>query len=98
MRRSPSVTSVAGLAVTIFASSSAMMPRNRPTPAEIASFKFLGIELMMYSRMRNIEIRKKITPEQNTAASACCQVNFIVSTTVKAKNALRPMPGASAIG
>ena len=28
---------------------------------------------MTYSRMRKIEIRKKITPEQNTAASACCQ-------------------------
>jgi hypothetical protein len=76
----------------------AMMPRNRPTPADIASLRFRGIELMMYSRMRKIEIRKKITPEQNTAASACCQVYFIVSTTVKAKNALSPMPGASAIG
>ena len=74
------------------------MPRNSPTPAEIASFKFFGIELMMYSRMRKIEIRKKITPEQNTAASACCQVYFRVKTTVKAKKALSPMPGASAIG
>ena len=53
---------------------------------------------MMYSRMRKIEIRKKITPEQNTAASACCQVYFIVKTTVKAKKAFSPMPGASAIG
>src|SRR5262249_13657770 len=72
--------------------------RNRPTPADIASFRFCGIALMMYSRMRKIEIKKKITPEQNTAASACCQVYFIVKTTVKAKNALSPMPGASAIG
>ena len=74
------------------------MPRNRPTPAEMANFRFRGIELMMYSRMRNTEIRKKITPEQNTAASACCQVYFMVSTTVKAKKAFSPMPGASAIG
>ena len=74
------------------------MPRNSPTPADIASLTFRGIELMMYSRMRKIEMKKKITPEQNTAASACCQVYFIVKTTVKAKNALSPMPGASAIG
>jgi hypothetical protein len=74
------------------------MPRNKPTPADIASFMFRGIELMMYSRIRKIEIRKKITPEQNTAASACCQVYFIVNTTVKATKAFSPMPGASAIG
>ncbi len=72
--RSPSVTRVAGLATTILDSSSAMIPRNRPTPAEIASLRFLGIELMTYSRMRKTEIRRKITPEQNTPASACCQV------------------------
>ena len=74
------------------------MPRNRPTPADMANFRFFGIELMMYSRMRKIEIRKKMTPEQNTAASACCQVYFMVSTTENAKKALSPMPGASAIG
>ena len=68
------------------------------TPAEIASLRFLGIALMTYSRMRKTEIRRKITPEQNTPASACCQVYFMVSTTVKAKNAFKPMPGASAIG
>ena len=67
-------------------------------PADMASLRFRGIELMMYSRILKIEIRKKITPEQNTAASACCQVYFMVNTTVKAKNALSPMPGASAIG
>ena len=50
------------------------MPRNSPTPAEIANFRFRGIELMMYSRIRKIDSRKKSTPEQNTAASACCQV------------------------
>ena len=68
------MTSVTGCATTILASSSAMMPRNRPTPAEIASFRFFGMALMMYSRMRKIEIRKNSTPEQNTAASACCHV------------------------
>ena len=44
------------------------------------------------------EIKKKMTPEQKTAASACCQLYFHGNTSVKAKNALSPMPGASAIG
>src|SRR5262249_4510784 len=44
------------------------------------------------------EMRKNSTPEQNTPASACCQVYLWASTTVNAKNALSPMPGASAIG
>ena len=68
------MTSVAGLATTTLASSSAMMPRNSPTPAETASFKFCGIDSMTYWRMRNTEIKKNSTPEQNTAASACCHV------------------------
>ena len=70
--RSPSVTSVAGCATTILASSSAMIARNRPTPAEIASFRFFGIASMMYSRTRNSDSAKNSAPEQNTAASACC--------------------------
>ena len=41
---------------------------------------------------------RKITPEMNTAPSACCQVKPMVPTTVKAKKALSPMPGAMAIG
>jgi hypothetical protein len=53
---------------------------------------------MMYSRILKIEIRKKMTPEQNTAASACCQLYLWPSTTVNAKKALSPMPGASAMG
>ena len=50
------------------------MARKSPTPAEMASLRFFGIALMTYSRMRKIEMRKNRTPEQNTAASACCQV------------------------
>ena len=37
-------------------------------------------------------------PEMNTAPSACCQVKPSEATTVKAKKALRPMPGAMPIG
>src|SRR5262249_48646472 len=85
--RSPSVTSVAGFATTSLASSSAMMPRKSPTPAEIANLRFFGIELMMYSRILKTEMRKNSTPEQNTPASACCQVYLWASTTVNAKNA-----------
>ena len=69
------------------------MPRNSPTPAEIASFRFFGIELMMYSRIRKIEIRKKITPEQNTAASACCQVYFIVKHDGEGEERIEPHAG-----
>src|SRR5262249_33259121 len=63
-----------------------------------ANLRFFGIELMMYSRILKTEMRKNRTPEQNTPASACCQVYLWASTTVKAKNASSPMPGASAIG
>lgn len=69
-----------------------------PTPADTASLRFCGIESMTYCRIRNTEMRKNSTPEQNTAASACCHVYLYVSTTVKAKKALMPMPGASAMG
>src|SRR5262249_51110922 len=65
--RSPSVTSVAGLATTILASSSAMMPRKSPTPAEVANLRFFGIELMMYSRMLKMEVRKKQHPRAEHA-------------------------------
>src|SRR5215831_3431852 len=107
--RSPSVTSVAGLATTILASSSAMIPRKSPTPAEIANLRFLGIELMMYSRILNTEMRKNSTPEQNTPASAAtlvtlgdlkqwpailCLAGFIVIVALNYRNII----GATLIG
>jgi hypothetical protein len=72
--RSPSVTSVAGAATTILVSLKAMMPRKSPMPAEIASLRLFGIALTIASRMGKTEISRKIAPEQNTPASACCHV------------------------
>ena len=43
------------------------------TPAETASLRLCGIASITYWRMRNTEIRRNSTPEQNTAASPCCQ-------------------------
>ena len=44
-----------------------------------------------------VSIAKNI-PEQSTPVKPICQGIPIVKTTVKAKNALSPIPGASAIG
>ena len=41
---------------------------------------------------------RKISPLMNTAPSACCQVKPMAPTTVKAKNAFNPMPGAMPMG
>jgi hypothetical protein len=75
------------------ASSSAMIPRKSPTPADTASFRFCGIESMTYCRIGNTEIKKNSTPEQNTAASACCQV-FVSQYNREGEECV----GASAIG
>ncbi len=96
--RSPSATKVASLASTISAFFSAMIPRNRPKPAATA----LRIECGMPStsqRRTPVTVRiRKITPEMKTAPSACCQVKPIAPTTVKAKKAFSPIPGAIPIG
>ena len=54
--------------------------------------------LMMISRSLVAVMISASTPEMNTKASACCHVYLYPSTSVKAKKALSPMPGASAIG
>ena len=94
----PRVTEVASLVTTIPAFFSAMMPRNIPMPAAIA----LRIECGMPAtsqRRTPVTVRiRKMQPEMKTAPSACCQVNPSAPTTVKAKKALSPMPGAIAIG
>ena len=72
--RSPSVTSVSGLAAMIPASFNAMMPRNKPMPAEIAIFCDSGIASTIQERMRvRLRIRNR-TPEMKTAPSATCQL------------------------
>ena len=94
----PRPTKVASLATTMPAFFSAMMPRNMPMPAATA----LRIECGMPAtsqRRTPVTVRiRKMQPEMKTAPSACCQVKPMAPTTVKAKKALRPMPGAIAIG
>ena len=72
--KSPSVTSVSALAATMPASFSAMIPRNKPIPAEIAIFCDGGMASMIHDRMRvTLRIRKR-HPERNTAPSATSQL------------------------
>src|SRR3984893_9985260 len=72
--RLPRVTRVSGLAATIPASFSAMMPRKRPIPAEIAIFCDKGMASTIQERIRvRLRIRNN-TPEMNTAPSATCQL------------------------
>src|SRR5699024_308990 len=69
-----------------------------PIPALTAIFISIGIELITYSR-KPVKVRMtKITPENRTPVSAVCHGISIVNTTVNAKNAFSPIPGASAIG
>ena len=69
-----------------------------PIPTDTAFFKFVGMELKIASRMLNKESRIKITPSTKTAANAACHGYPIPSTTVYAKYAFSPIPGANANG
>jgi hypothetical protein len=70
--RLPKVTKVAGLAAIRPAFLSPMIARNRPMPAEIASFCERGIALMIHSRNLNRLTSTISRPEMNTAPSAAC--------------------------
>ncbi len=72
--RSPSVTLVAGCATTMSAFDSAIMARNSPMPAAMALRSECGMPLTSHTRMPEIVRNRKITPEMNTAPSACSQV------------------------
>src|SRR5215475_10917924 len=91
--KSPSVTSVAGLATTILACSSAMMPRKSPTPAEIASLRFFGIALMTYSRMRNTDRTKNNTPEQEHGGQRLLPCVFIGQHDRECEEGVEPHAG-----
>ena len=71
---------------------------NNPTPAPMAFFRGIGMASMIFSRMVDTESMKNITPSISTAKSANCQENPMVLTTVKAKNAFNPIPGARTSG
>ena len=75
-----------------------MNAMNRPMPAAIAENKARGMALTISWRMPAKVSTRNATPEMKTSPSAVCQGTPIPCTTVKAKYAFRPMPGASAIG
>ena len=75
-----------------------MIARNNPIPAPTPNFILTGILLIIHCLAGVIESIKNTIPATNTAARACWYVYPIPKTTPKAKKALRPIPGASAIG
>ena len=91
-------TRTAGLATTSPALWRPIKVMKMPMPADTPIFSVLGIELTTSSRTFVQVSRIKMTPSIKIAARATCQGIFIPSTTVKAKKALSPMPGARAKG
>ena len=94
MEKSTRLTSVAGLEMTIPAFFSPIIVINRPIPGVIAVLTASGIDLIIASRRPIAVITMKKIPDINTITSACPYVYHIPSTTVYAKNAFNPMPGA----
>ncbi len=97
-RKSPRPTSVAGLSTTTPALFNPIRARNMPIPAAIALRNECGMPSTSQRRIPVTVRNRKIMPEMKTAPSACCHEKPIAPTTVKAKKALRPMPGAMPIG
>ena len=88
------LTSVAGLLTTTPAPFRPIRAIKRPMPAVMASLRLDGIALITMSRSFVSDKSKKTAPSTNTAAKAVCQLYPIPNTTVYAKYALRPRPGA----
>lgn len=94
----PSVTKVESSFLTIPAPCKPTKVINNPIPADTAIFNSNGIALIITSRKPLIVNIANITPENNTPVKPVCHGIPIVSTTVNAKNAFNPIPGAKAIG
>ena len=92
-----SCTSVAP-PTTIFAFCRPINAIKNPIPTDTAFFRFIGIELKIASLTLNTDSTMKIRPSTNTAARAACHGYPIPMTTVYAKYALSPIPGARANG
>ena len=71
---------------------------NKPIPTEIAFFIFAGIESTIASLTLNIVNNINIKPSSKTAVKANWYEYPIPKTTVNAKNAFNPIPGACANG
>ena len=67
-------------------------------PATMAERSEAGMPATSQARMPVSESTQNTMPEMNTAASACCQGRPAAPTTVKAKKAFKPMPGAMPTG
>ena len=67
-------------------------------PADAADRSGAGIASAIASRSGVVETSRNSTPDQNTMPSAVCHGTLLWRTIVKAKKALRPMPGATANG
>ena len=67
-------------------------------PATMAERSDDGIPDTSHARTPVSDSTRNTRPEMNTAPSACCHGRPAAPTTVKAKNAFRPMPGAMPTG
>ena len=67
-------------------------------PAAAAARNGAGIAIAICSRRGVADTSRNSTPAQNTMPSAVCHGTWFCSTIVNAKNAFRPMPGATANG
>ena len=75
-----------------------MIVINKPIPAVIPNLRLLGIWFTRLSLNLKSERSMKIIPSTKTAVKATSYEQPIAPQTVKAKNALRPIPEASATG
>ena len=91
---SPNASIVAPSPITTPAASSPNRAINKPIPIEIAFFILTGIESTIASRTLNNVNNIKIKPSNKTAVSANSNEYPICNTTVYAKKAFNPMPGA----
>ena len=94
----PIRTSVAGSPTTMPALRRPRKVSSNPMPPAAAARSDGGIASATRSRSGVTDTTRKSTPAQNTMPSAVGQGIWCCSTSVKAKKALRPMPGATANG
>src|SRR5690625_756110 len=76
----------------------AISPRKRPIPDAMAERNDLGMPAIIQLRAPVAVNKIKIIPDIKTAPNACCQVKPNAPTTVKAKKAFKPIPGAKPMG
>ena len=91
-------TSVAGSATTTPALRSPRNVSSSPIPPAAADLSDAGMASATRSRMGVADTSRNSTPAQNTMPSAVCQGTWCCRINVYAKNALSPMPGATANG